>query len=245
MDNIQIFKFDSSSIRTLKINNEPWFVAKDVCDALDLTNPSMAVGTLDDDERSKLNLGRQGETNIVNESGLYSLILGSRKPSAKRFKRWVTHEVLPAIRKHGAYATETKIEEMLKNPDTMIKTLLALKEEQAKRQSIEQQLVAVAPKVAFADAVSVSNDAILIRDLAKILNQNGVNTGQNRLYAWLKENGYITKKNTPTQKSMDLGLFKVKERVINDPSYESSRITLTTMVLPKGQQYFINKFLEV
>ena len=131
MNNLQVFSNpEFGQVRTVVKDGEPWFVAKDVCDALELTNPTMALERLDDDERAKFNLGRQGETNMVNEYGLYNLILGSRKPEAKTFKRWITHEVIPSIRKHGAYLTPAKLEEVLLNPDTIIQLAQNLKAEQ-------------------------------------------------------------------------------------------------------------------
>lgn len=247
MNQLQVFNFENHNVRVLQINNEPWFVATDVCKILDLTNPTMAVSRLDADERSKFNLGRQGETNIVNEYGLYSLILASRKPEAKQFKRWITHEVIPAIRKHGAYMTPEKIEEVLLNPDTIIKLAQNLKEEQERRKAAERQLEQQRPKVLFADSVSASDTSILIRDLAKLITQNGYSIGEKRLFAWLRENGYLIKKpgsdyNSPTQRAMEMGLFEIKEHTINRSN--GIQITKTPKVTGRGQIYFINKFLS-
>ena len=180
---------------------------------------------------------------IINESGLYSLVIGSKLPSAKKFKRWVTSEVLPSIRKHGMYAEE----ELLDNPDLLIKVAQALKEEREKNKKLSEENKRMKPKEIFADAVSVSSTSILIGELAKIIKQNGVNIGQNRLFIWMRENGYLisrkgTDYNMPMQKSMDMGLFEIKERTINNPD-GSVRITKTVLVTGKGQQYFINKFL--
>lgn len=247
MNQLQIFNFNENQVRTVLINNEPWFVAKDVCEILEITNPTMALQRLDNDERAKFNLGRQGETNIVNEPGLYTLILGSRKPEAKQFKRWVTHEVIPAIRKHGAYMTPETIEKVLTDPDTIIKLATNLKEERAKRMAAEALVEKQKPKVVFAKAVETSDDTILVGQLAKIIAQNGIKIGQNRLFQWMRDNGYLGKKgahyNEPTQYSMDLGLFEVKERTVNNPD-GSIRITRTTKVTGKGQIYFINKFVR-
>lgn len=247
MNQLQVFNFENHNVRVLQINNEPWFVATDVCKILDLTNPTMAVSRLDADERSKFNLGRQGETNIVNEYGLYSLILASRKPEAKQFKRWITHEVIPAIRKHGAYMTPEKIEEVLLNPDTIIKLAQNLKEEQERRKAAERQLEQQRPKVLFADSVSASDTSILIRDLAKLITQNGYSIGEKRLFAWLRENGYLIKKpgsdyNSPTQRAMEMGLFEIKETTINRT--HGVQISKTPKVTGRGQIYFINKFLS-
>lgn len=249
MQEVQIFKNETfGEIRTVEINNEPWFVAKDVCDVLEIKNTTQAIQKLDEDERTMFNIGRQGETNVVNEYGLYSLILRSRKPEAKQFKRWVTHEVLPTIRKHGAYMTAEVIEDVLTNPDTIIRIATQLKEEQAKRKEAEQKIQMNAPKVLFADSVAASKTTILIGELAKILKQNGVDMGQNRLFTWLRENDYLIKRkgsdfNCPTQRGMELELFEIKETSVTHADGHVS-ISKTTKVTGKGQQYFINKFLN-
>lgn len=183
---------------------------------------------------------------IINESGLYSLVLSSKLSGAKRFKRWVTSEVLPSIRKSGLYATEKTVDAILADPDVGIRLLTSLKEERARRQQLESQARENAPKVLFHDAVGASDDTILIRDLAKLLAQNGVpNMGGTRLFSWLRDNGYLCKKgksrNLPTQRSMEMGLFRVREsvRIQNGDSVTDQ----TTRVTGKGQQYFIKKFL--
>lgn len=232
------------SVRTINQNGEPWFVAADVCRILELSNPSVAIERLDEDERAKFNLGRQGEGYAVNEPGLYSLVLGSRKPEAKAFKRWITHEVIPAIRKHGVYATPETVEKMLDDPDSMIKILQALKSERQARIAAEEKSRADAPKVLFADSVAQAESDILIGELAKLLKQNGVETGQNRLYDRLRKDGYIMKNSTiPTQKAMEAGLFRVIERTIAQPN-GTTRITATTKVTGKGQIYFVNKYAK-
>lgn len=248
MKQLQMFNFENQNVRVVQKNNEPWFVAKDVCDVLEIKNTSDALKRLDDDERSRFNLGRQGETNIINEYGLYSLVLASRKPEAKLFKRWITHEVIPSIRKHGAYMTPNALEQAISNPDFAIGLLTNLKEEQTKRRAAELKLEEQKPKVLFADSVEASQSSILIRELAVLLKQNGFNTGEKRLYEWLRTNGYLVKRygtdrNSPTQRSMDLGLFEVKETPVN---HNSGLITIskTTKVTGKGQVYFINKFLS-
>ncbi|MBD7944748.1 phage antirepressor KilAC domain-containing protein [Psychrobacillus sp. Sa2BUA9] len=247
MNQLQMFDFDKHSIRVIEKNGTPWFVATDVCDVLSLTNPTMALSRLDNDERTKFNLGRQGETNIVNEYGLYSLILASRKPEAKQFKRWVTHEVIPSIRKHGAYMTPDTLEQAIANPDFTIGLLTSLKEERLKREAFEALIEHQKPKVLFADAVQASHTSILVGDLAKLLKQNGIDVGQKRLFEWLRENGYLVKRkgsdyNSPTQKSMELGLFEIKETPVHHNSGSIS-ISKTSKVTGKGQVYFINKFL--
>jgi anti-repressor protein len=247
VNELQIFENEEfGKVRTLVKDGEPWFVASDVCECLGLANPTVSVNRLDYDERAKFNLGRQGWVNIVNEYGLYNLVLGSRKPEAKNFKRWVTHEVLPAIRKHGGYLTPDKVEEILTNPDSIIRLATQLKEERAKRAEAEKVIEEQRPKALFADAVSASKTSILIGALAKLIRQNGVDVGQKRLFEWLRKKGYLIKsgndKNMPTQRSMEQGLFEVKEGSYVDGD-GVNRITRTTKVTGKGQLYFVNKFL--
>lgn len=199
----------------------------------------MALDRLDDDERSKFNLGRQGGTNIVNEAGLYSLVLGSRKPEAREFKRWVTHEVLPSIRKHGAYMTQQTLDKALTSPDFLIQLATKLKEEQEKVKELK-------PKARFADAVAASDGTCLIGELAKMLRQNGLDIGQNRLFEILRQDGYLGKtgsnRNVPAKKAMDLGLFRIKETAITH-SDGHVIINRTAKVTAKGQTYFINRYL--
>ena len=188
------------------------------------------------------------EMTVINESGLYALEQSSKRPGAKQFKRWVTSEVLPAIRRHGMYADAPTVEKMLDDPDTMIRTLQALKEEREKRRALEQQTAADRPKVLFADAVSASHSSILVGELAKLLRQNGVDIGQNRLFTWLRDNGYLIRRsgtdyNMPTQRAMDMGLFSIKETAITR-SDGSITISKTCKITGKGQQYFVEKFLS-
>lgn len=227
-------------VRTLMIDDNPWFVASDVCKALAISNPTVAVQRLEDDERSKLNLGRQGDTNLINEYGLYSLVLASRKPDAKKFKHWITHDVLPSIRKHGLYA----VDELLNDPDLAIKAFTALKEEREKNKRLAADNERMKPKEIFHDAVAGSKSSIPIGDLAKILKQNGIDIGANRMFKWMRENGFLIKRkgrdwNIPTQKAMNAGLFEVKECTIPATPY----IGRTTLVTGFGQTYFIKKFL--
>ena len=247
MNEIQLFNFEGNGVRTLNHDEQIWFAAPDVTKALELSNTTVAVSSLDDDERAKFNLGRQGDTNFISEPGLYKLIGASRKPAAKRFNRWVTHEVLPSIRKHGAYMTPETIEKTLTNPDFIINLATQLKDEQAKTAALTADNETMKPKALFADAVATSHTSILIGDLAKLIRQNGVDIGQNRLFAWLREHGYLIgsgdRRNMPTQRAMDLGLFGIKERTFQNPD-GSVRITKTTKVTGKGHQYFINKFLN-
>lgn len=244
---IQQFYFNNAALRTLTDEaGEPWFVAKDVCDILEISNPSDALKRLDDDERSRFNLGRQGETNIVNEAGLYALVLGSRKPEAHEFKRWVTHEVLPQIRRTGGYipASETDDDITILAKAVMIgqRTM----EEQKRRIAAQQsRIVELEPKALFADAVAASDGTCLVGELAKMLRQNGLNIGQNRLFQLLRDDGFFGKsgsnRNVPTQKAMDLGLFRIKETTV---THSDGHVTIsrTPKVTGKGQRYFIARY---
>lgn len=243
--NLQLFDFEGNQVRTLEIENEPWFVATDVTKILNLSNTTVALSRLDEDERSKFNLGRQGKTNIVNEYGLYKLILASRKPSAKKFQRWVTHEVLPAIRKNGAYMTDQKAFDVVHNKDGLA-SLLQQAADQLKQKDI--QIEKMKPKALFADSVATSKSTVLVGELAKIIRGNGVDIGATRLFRWMREHGYLINRkgsdwNMPTQRAMNLGLFKIKETTINHSNGTTS-ISKTPKVTGKGQQYFINKFLK-
>lgn len=239
---IQKFDFKGTPLRTLTDEaGEPWFVAKDVCDILGHSNVSMALDRLDDDERSKFNLGRQGETNIVNEAGLYVLVLGSRKPEAHEFQRWVTHEVLPSIRKHGGYMAGQ--ERM--TPEQM--ALASMRWLQSKVDEQAKQLKAQEGKVLFANAVETARTSILVGDFAKILKSNGIDIGPRRLFAWLREHGWLIKAkgsswNMPTQKAMDLHLFEVKETTISHSDGHTT-ISKTPKMTGKGQTYFAKLFL--
>lgn len=247
MNRLKIFKNDSFGlVRTLEINGEPWLVGKDVAEALGYSNPRKAIGDHVDDEDKGVTkcdtLGGSQDLTVINESGLYSLILSSKLPNAKAFKRWVTSEVLPAIRKHGLYATE----ELIANPDLAIEAFKALKEEREARKALEAENKQMQPLALFARSVSASHTSILIGELAKLIKQNGVDIGQKRLFDWLRDNGFLMKsgssKNMPTQRSMEQGLFEIKES-----SYINSEgvtvVTKTTKVTGKGQIYFVNKFL--
>lgn len=244
MNTLQIFKNkEFGQIRTVTIDNEPWFVGKDVASALGYTNPQKAVRDHVSEEDRGMNemdtpSGRQNLV-VINESGLYALIFGSKLESAKRFKHWVTSEVLPAIRKTGGY--------QMKAPEG--KELLALAVLEAQKTIEEQnaQIERMKPKEIFADAVATSKQSILIGQLAKLICQNGHSIGQNRLFQWMRDNGYLMKSgnnyNMPMQRYIEQGLFEIKERSITNPD-GSVKLTRTTKVTGKGQQYFINKFLK-
>lgn len=232
-------------------SGQTWFVATDVCKALGIINVPDALKRLESDEKMTIGLtdshsGQRGgaqSISVISESGLYAITLTSRKPEARAFKRWVTHDILPAIKRHGFYATEQTVQSMLQDPDTMITLLQNFKSERAARLAAEARIAQDAPKVLFADSVSESGDSILVGDLAKLLHQNGVDIGRDRLYDRLRSEGYIMKGTTaPTQKAMNLGLFRVVERTIINPD-GSVRIVSTTRVTGKGQRYFIDRYL--
>ena len=245
MNEVQLFNFESHEVRSLLLNNEPWFVGKDVAEALGYSKARNAIATHIDSEDKKDApiqgiLGGVQEMTVINESGLYSLVLSSKLPSAKKFKRWVTSEVLPALRKTGQYQVKE-----LSGQELMAKALI---EAQSVLAAKDKQIEEMKPKVVFADAVATSHTSILVGELAKILKQNGIEMGQKRLFAWLREKGYLIKRqgtdyNMPTQKAMDLGLFEIKEgSYVNGSGVNIT--TKTPKITGKGQQYFINKFLQ-
>ena len=248
MNEIKIFNNpEFGDIRMITIEDEPWFVGKDVAAILGYKDTSDAMKRHVDEEdklgRRFTDSGQNREMYVINESGLYSLILSSKLPTAKKFKRWVTSEVLPAIRKNGMYMTDQKAYDLLHNSGSLA-DMLQQAAEQLRQKDIE--IRRMKPKELFADAVATSDSSILVGELAKLLKQNGVEIGQNRLFQWMRENGYLIKsgssKNMPTQKAMEAELFEIKERTINNPD-GTVRITKTPKVTGKGQQYFINKLL--
>ena len=239
------------AVRTTTINDEPYFVGKDVAIALGYERPTDAARkNIDPEDRGVAKIetpsGTQ-EMTVINESGLYSLILSSKLPTAKKFKRWITHDVIPAIRKTGGYVNDTAqfVDYYFGQLEPNQKQALTMMFDESKRMS--NQLKEQAPKVLFANAVETAHTSILVGDLAKIIKQNGTDIGQKRLLDWVRRNGYLIKdgqsKNMPTQRAMDMGLFEVKESTINNPD-GSVRITKTTKVTGKGQTYFVNKFLS-
>ena len=274
-NDIEIFSNDEfGSIRTLNINGEPWFVGKDVAEILGYANASKAVlAHVDEDDKTFLTLDiahskngnvpvGQSKTALINESGLYSLILRSKLSGAKKFKRWVTNEVLPSIRKHGVYATEMTIEKTLSDPDYIIQILSAFKKEKEDKEKLQvensqqketiinlnEQIKNDKPKIDFAQQIHNSKDTILVRELAKIISSNGVNIGERKLYSMLRDDGFLISKqgldyNSPTQKSMNLGLFKVVESAVKT-NYGTTKINRTTRVTPKGQEYLLNYVLK-
>lgn len=240
---IQQFDFKGAALRTMTDENgEPWFVAKDVCDILGTETRDLHK-ILESDEITNvdsIHIAQNGGKAplIISEPGLYRLVMKSRKPEAKEFQRWVTHEVLPSIRKHGAYMTQQTLDKALTSPDFLIQLAAKLKEEQEKVKELE-------PKARFADAVAASDGTCLVGELAKMLRQNGLNIGQNRLFARLREDGYLGKtgsnRNVPTQKAMDLGLFRIKETAI---THSDGHVTInrTAKCTGKGQTYFVDRY---
>ena len=248
MEKVQVFKNEEFEVRTVEVDGDPWFVGKDVTNILGYKNGSRDINrhVSEEDKLSTqiVYAGQRREVTVINESGLYSLILGSKLPSVKRFKHWVTSEVLPAIRQNGVYMTDDKAYDITHNPGSLADLLLQAGEQLKQKEIIIQEMK---PKALFADAVTTSHTSILVGDLAKIIKQNGYEIGQKRLFEWLRQNGYLIKsgssKNMPTQKSMDLHLFEVKESTVQNPD-GSVRVTKTPKCTGEGQVYFINKFLK-
>ena len=247
---VQIFNSPQfGEVRTAGTADAPLFCLADVCRALDLGNPSQVKARLSDgvisNEGILDNLGRTQYVNFVNEDGLYDVILDSRKPEARAFRKWITSEVLPSIRKHGAYATQTTIESIIADPESGIRLLEALKAEREQRRIAEEKVEEQAPKVVFADAIIGGKGSCLVGELAKILQQNGIDMGQNRLFKWLRDNHYLGKRgefyNIPNQEYVERGLFEIKKNTHSENGV--MKTTSTTKVTGKGQQYFINLFL--
>ena len=253
MSELQIFSSkEFGKIRVVERNGEPWFIGKDVAEALGYINTQKAV-LMHVKQNHKADVpiwdGSQNRNQVViDEAGLYSLVMRAKTEKAEAFQEWVTSEVLPAVRKHGGYLTPNKIEEVLTDPDTIIKLATAIKEERAARMQAELKLEEAKPKVLFADAVSASKTSILIGDMAKLLKQNGHEMGQKRLFKWLRENGYLIKRpgadyNSPTQWAMEKGLFEIKETTVSHADGHVL-ITKTTKVTGRGQVYFVNLFAK-
>lgn len=248
MNDLKIFENkEFGEIRTVVKDGEPWFVGKDVAEILGYSNTRDTLARrVDEEDKGVANcdtLGGNQKLTVVNESGLYSLILSSKMPNAKKFKKWVTSEVLPSIRKNGGYIVG---QETMSDDELMARALQVAQNKILER---DKQIETMKPKAIFADAVAASHTSILIGDLAKLISQNGVSIGQKRLFKWLRDNGYLIKRegsdrNMPTQRSMEMKLFEVKESTISNPD-GSVRITRTPKVTGKGQQYFVNKFLAI
>lgn len=244
---LDVFNFGNKNIRTTMIDDDIWFVAKDVTNILEIANNRQAVARIDDDEKGVIatdTLGGKQNLTYVNEYGLYNLVIGSRKPEAKQFTRWITHEVIPTIRRTGNYS----IRQDSYSIDDPVERAKKWIEEETERQKLVIENKLMQPKALFADAVETSEQSVLIGELSKIIRQNGVEIGQNRLFSWLRGHGYLMirgeNKNLPTQKSMDLKLMEIKKRTVNNAD-GSVRVTRTTKVTGKGQVYFVNKFLKI
>lgn len=250
MNDVKIFENPVfGRVRTVSIDGEPWFVGKDIALALGYCNTKDALSRhvdADDKGGSRITTpsGEQ-EMTIINESGLYSLTLSSKLPTAKKFKRWITHDVIPAIRKTGGYQVPQSPAEQMAQGILAAQKLLAERDATIAKQN--EQIAVLTPKGIFADAVTASKTSILVGGLAKLIKQQGIDIGQKRLFAWMRENGFLiksgTEKNMPTQRAMDMKLFEVKEGSFVDGN-GVNRITRTTKVTGKGQVYFVNKFLN-
>ena len=248
MNELQIFQNpEFGTVRTVEMDGEPWLVGQDVARALGYGEGKSLANAIanhvDDDDKGVTEMmtpGGKQKMVTINESGLYSLVLSSKLPTAKKFRRWVTGEVLPSIRKTGGYIAG---QDQLSDADLMARALLVAKKQIDDR---NRQIAEMAPKAVFADAVSASKSNILIGELAKLLRQNGIEMGQNRLFEWMRKNGYLinrdsTDRNMPTQRAMEMGLFVVKETAITHSDGHTT-VTKTPKVTGKGQVYFINKF---
>lgn len=242
MENIQVFNnSEFGDIRTVQLNNETYFVGRDVANALGYSDSFGALKkhVMSDDKLVCQidSAGQKRDATVINESGLYSLVLSSKLESAKRFKHWVTSEVLPTLRKTGSYGM----------PQGKELLALAVIEAQKTIEEKDKEIERMRPKEVFADAVASSKDSILIGELAKLICQNGYSVGQNRLFTWMRDNGYLmvqgASRNIPKQRYVEQGLFEIKESSIANPD-GSVRLIKTTKVTAKGQQYFIQKFLQ-
>lgn len=248
---IQKFDFKGALLRTLTDEaGEPWFVLKDCMSILDLGNPTETVKMFDDDEFSTTevidSIGRRQQAYIISEPGLYRLVMRSRKPEAKEFQRWVTHEVLPQIRRTGGYIPTTDADDDMTILAKAV--MIGQRTMEAQRQQIAEQqtrIVELEPKARFADAVAASDGTCLVGELAKMLRQNGMDIGQNRLFRLLQADGYLGKsgsnRNVPTQRAMDLGLFRIKETTVTHADGHTT-VSRTPKVTGKGQRYFIDRY---
>lgn len=244
MTDLTPFTFDGTAVRVVTLDGEPWFVLADVCSALGIGNARMVVQRLNADDVRTADvidsMGRRQQAYVVNEPGVIDATLDSRKPEARRFRRWLTHEVVPQIMRTGNYAVAPAL------PQDYATALRALAAEVEAKQELEAKVAADAPKVLFADAVATSHTDILIGELAKILRGNGVQVGGTRLFEWLRRDGYLIRRegtdwNMPTQRSMELGLFRIKETAITHSDGHTS-VSKTPKVTGKGQTYLVNRY---
>ena len=242
MNDITIFNHLGNDIRVMTDKQgEPWFVLKDICDALDLKNISDVASRLDEDGVGTTevidNLGRTQKTNVVTEAGLYEVIFMSRKPEAKAFKRWVTSEVLPSIRKHGMYATPATIEDMIANPDIIIQLATTLKEERAARAKAEAEVEAQRPVAALGKAIETAEGDLTPSAFGKILSKTIKTMGPNKFCRWLLDNNFAFRngqgKIIPMQDAVNRGILILTERID-----KASKVRPQLLVTPAGQSYF-------
>lgn len=244
MNEVEVFNFGTNEVRTVLVDNEVWFVGKDVAEALGYSNTNKAVQTHVDEEDTTQSqngneFGQRGAT-LINQSGVISLTLSSKLPSARKFKRWVTSEVIPSVLKHGAYLTDEKIEQVLTDPDTIIRLATQLKEERLEKERLAEQVQLQAPKVEMAEKLLEADDAnISMKDFAKVLANYGVDVGRNTLMKGLRNSGWLLIDNTPSSKAMSRGIFKTHETVINTSF--GTRIKTVTTITPKGQAFLIKR----
>lgn len=243
MNEITVFNNEIfGKVRTVLIDNEPWFCLVDVCRILGIGNPTDVKNRLMKNGVDTIegidSLGRKQNTNFINEPNLYKVVFQSRKPEAEQFANWVTSEVLPSIRKHGLYAKE----ELLSDPDLMISILMDLKKEREEKKRLLEKVEEDKPKVQFAETVTKSKDNILMRDMAKLLCDEGFNVGEKRLYKYLRNNNILMQDNMPYQSYVDRKYFFVKENLV-DTIY-GVKLTKTTLVTPKGQMWIVSKIKE-
>lgn len=251
MNEMQIFQnAQFGKLHIVERNGEPWFFTKDICDILNLGNPRSSVALLDADEKGVHIMdtpgGRQ-EVSIVSEPGMYSLVLKSRRPEAKEFKRWITHEVIPSIRKHGAYATPATIDNIINDPDFGIRLLQELKAERDKSAELTAKIEADKPKVEFAEALETSTNSITVKQFSVLLAQRGCKTGEKRLFNELREDGFLLSYgnyyNEPAQRYMDMKLFEVKTGTYTT-AYGETRNSRQTLITPKGLQYLMDYYMR-
>jgi anti-repressor protein len=247
---LKVFDFDGRQVRIILMEGEPCFVAKDVVEGIGAVwNGEQNIRHVPSEWKRVISVmtpGGEQKMTAFSEQGLYFYLARSDKPAALPFQKHIAGEILPSIRKHGGYLTDRKIEEILEDPDTIIRLVQNLKAEREKRRLLENKVNDDRPKVLFAESVKASASSILIGDLAKLINQNGIEIGPKRLFEWLRQNGYLMKiggsRNMPTQKAMEAGLFEVRENTINNPD-GAIFLTKTTKVTGIGQEFFINLFL--
>ena len=245
MNEVEVFNFEANEVRTVLIDNEVWFVGKDVAEALGYKDTVNAIKShVDDEDKQGWQITTPNRVaNIINQSGVISLVLSSKLPDARKFKRWVTSEVIPSVMKHGAYLTDSRIEQVLTDPDTLIRLATQLKEERQEKKRLAEQVQIQAPKVEFAEQLEATQDSITIGTMAKIITQNGYKMGRNSLFTELRNSQLLISAgrdyNLPTQKAMNLGIFEVKTATFGD------KITHQTLVTVKGQQYLLSKIAKL